>query len=399
MSGKPASAPRSGEPRPPSAVFARSLALVSPRLPEALAGETCLRAMLAIAELIPAPFAGIFGFESRLGEEPPEVDLAAGAAAADAGIAPLGEPGPANPLAGLFGDDPTWRSLASLARDWSCPGTPLHRRVHSVWLEFDRVCAGVARPAPGYFLGFGSDGSGTRSGRPVPPSVILAILHRALPGQGGGFPEVRRRAQAFLDALPAEAWVDHVGLLLPRGVPAVRMELGGMDAKGLVKCLADLGWPGSRSEARAWLEALEPHGAELCLHLDIGTELLPKAGIQLSFWRSPGRPVLPRWRKLLDDFTARGLCLERKAEGLLAWGQALTGSGGPWDPGAGAQALAQGLGVCGFERRISHLKLVLDGAGAPAVKGYFGARLLPAWPGQAGLRPHPGAKDRTAGGN
>ena len=100
------------------------------------------------------------------------------------------------------------------------------------------------------------------------------------------------------------------------------------------------------------------------LSFDIGSEILPRTGLEGSFSRLPRRE--PRWKDLFDRLVDRGLCAPEKRDAALAW----PGYDSFWTAPEGwpvSPRLAAGF----FVRNLSHVKGRLPSRSEPEAKVYL----------------------------
>lgn len=280
-----------------------------------------------------------------------EIRLAPADAPVDLSIR-VKDPSAAQRIAGL----PLAAHLRELLSLWSDATGPL-APVRSLWLELDldRQLSWELSPIPCAELP-----------QSVEPDWLTITLLPALRGKplAEGQRGVIRRC---LEAIPAPGYVLYVFSLLPRGRDAVRLEVFGLDLPVLLEYLDGVA-PRSAREARGIAPLFE--GTErLHLSLDLGSEVLPRIGIEGSFPRQPGRE--PRWKELFSRLESRGLCSPAKRDAALAW----PGYDTFWTaPAAWPVAAAGARGYC--LRRLSHIKVACEPDRIPEAKAYLAFELL-----------------------
>jgi hypothetical protein len=231
---------------------------------------------------------------------------------------------------------------------WAEGAFPL---VDSVWLEFD--------------LG--------RESEEIPSPVVCAKLQPAAPLPwliDTLFPALHgkpltksqeRLVRLCHESIPTQAYLLYAFSLLARGIDAVRLELFGLDPAGIDAFLGRVA-PGTAT----WVEdvaALFEGVERIHLSLDLGTEVLPRIGVEGSFSRLPSRE--PGWQELLDRLVACGLCRPDEREAALAWPgyDTFRTATRAWPADAGLRD------VC--FRRLSHVKVVCRPDRAPEAKLYL----------------------------
>jgi hypothetical protein len=248
------------------------------------------------------------------------------------------------------------RSLAALVERWQDPASELHDGIQDVWLEFDDRRAG----ALSVFVGF------ARTPATVASRLRLASL--AASSLGADVSPALRRC---VHACPAGAFVSHLGLMLGRPAPFVRVNVRRLEPPDLAAYLAAVGWDGDAADATALASELRElmDGVTLCL--DVGSVVQQRLGFEAH--AVPGAPE-PRWEALFDALVARGWCTAPKRDALLAWPGLLTPpTAGSWPAGLARDALlAPADHFTAIARVISHVKLVLAPELPVRAKGYIG---------------------------
>jgi hypothetical protein len=319
------------------------LEVVLPHLGAALAGEQARARLLALAHRLPGRTLTALEIHLAPDGAGQRVDLALRWAPPSPGLDPAEASPPAAgwpAFVGRWAARPRWRD-----------------RAPALWLEHDLDDTGegagpasppllCARLAPG------------ATSRWVAATLLPAMLGRPLPAAR------RRLLLRCWRAIPEPARPLYVFALLSRPGAAVRLELaGGLDLAGAIDYLRRLGAPGPAAGVAA-LQPLLGDAGRLHLSLDLGEEILPRVGVEVSFPHQPARE--PRWRRLLDRLVAAGLCAPAARDAVLAWpGQdSLWSAGARWPAGPGAAAAR-------CVRCLSHVKLVCDGPRPPSAKVYL----------------------------
>jgi hypothetical protein len=306
----------------------------------------------ALARGLPPLSSG--GFECR---------LAAGAEAVDL---QLFLPRVRLPLTPALQAQPAWRALGALCETWTegagAEGALLGEGLRDVWVELDLQAAGEAPGPPGLFFHLAAG---------APAGVLPALAARFLPEAHAL--AVARAAKRALASLPPGAELSHLGVMLGRpGAPTcLRVCNLGRDDVGPV--LARLGDPAAAEGA---LGALASGCESFALLLD--DEGGSRLGLE-GFLAPAAAPAA--WSPVLARLAGAGLASAGKSAALLRW----PGVQGPPPDGPWPAHLALGERLLGphaasvLQRRISHLKLVLEGGRVTAAKAYlaFDHRWLP----------------------
>jgi hypothetical protein len=164
--------------------------------------------------------------------------------------------------------------------------------------------------------------------------------------------------------------------MLSRRTDKVRLCIDRLAPEALVEFVRRLGDDGLAGAVREAVRVWSGLADELCLNVDVGTELSPRVGLECYFL---GESSLERARKLgafLDRLVERGLCTPAKRAGVLAypgvshersdralWPELLLRS---------SSFLGAGT-LSAFARDVHHLKLVCHPEGQLEAKAYLWA--------------------------
>lgn len=275
-----------------------------------------------------------------------EVRLAAGPAPLDLSVRLL-EPDQGREISGRIASP----ALREFLCRWS-ERDPELAAFRSVWLEFDldRPSSDLLEPVVAVKLP-----------RDAELGWIADVLLPALRGNPLSASQ-RDLIKACHGAIPSPGFLLYVFDLSPRGTGAVRLEIFGLDPAGIVGYLRRVA---PESADRVGEVAALFGGVErLHLSVDMGSEILPRIGIEGSFPRLPRRE--PRWPALFDRLVGRGLCTPEKREAALAW----PGYDTFWTaPVEWPVATARARGFCA--RTLSHVKIVSQPDREPEAKAYL----------------------------
>jgi hypothetical protein len=232
-----------------------------------------------------------------------------------------------------------------------------------VWLELDGDEEGRA-PSPSVFVGLAE-------GRPTRATAEEAL--RLLLGAGTLSRSWEGVARCF-SACGGPARVSHVGAMLARSTPTLRVNVNDVPPDGAAGYLEAAGWPGAVAEATDTLDWLTALVDRITLCLDVGRDaaVLPRLGFECSFTGAHRDEA--RWRALLDTLVARGLSAPATRDALLAWPELVLpiGRAEPW-PAALVKAslTAPATAFTAVDCRISHVKVCLEPGRPLTAKGYL----------------------------
>jgi hypothetical protein len=180
--------------------------------------------------------------------------------------------------------------------------------------------------------------------------------------------------ERFSSPCPEPAHISHIGVMMGRSVPAIRVHVSPLPFDAFPSFLGDIGWGGDEEEVRSLARLLLVHGDLVVLCFDVvAGNVLPRLGLECFFSQKHGMD--PRWEPLLARLVALGLAAPDKAQALLRWPGTITPAAAeaPWPDELLVESLMRPADVFGaIDRRLSHVKLTWT-AGAPvSAKAYFG---------------------------
>jgi hypothetical protein len=344
------------------------LEIAAPRLPRALADPHVLTRVGGA--LAPVPRCG---FEVRLSGSP-RVDVQQWITVDD--------DEPQRLRAHL--SDLGWRRLDRFLARWGEPSSDLHREVSDLWLELDQPAAGSQSEVPAsatlpplsVFVGFPPEPSTASERLGVAEAVLDLVLER--PAWGPWRANVRR----CFEACPEGAFVSHIGMMLGRSAPALRINVKRLGPDRLGPYLQGVGWwealDGTVRQA-AWDQAAETMSQlhrlvdRITVGFDVGARVYPRLGFECVAAGQP--PAEPRWGTFLDELVAQGMCTVSKRDALLAWPGVTVPSedDGPWPPElirAGLVRPQDHFSV--FVRQLGHVKVAYEPGRTLEAKAYFG---------------------------
>ena len=231
----------------------------------------------------------------------------------------------------------------------------LLQQIRNIWLEFDRSCHGVPTSRPSVFFGIDR----TRSHQRAAEAGLTLLRGSPLPA------DLTHTLSHCFGALPTNARVFQVGMMLSRKTTPVRLCVGGLTLDQLSGYLSAIGWSGSMDDLTDVLEALSHPLQALAVDLDVDGDVGPRLGIECYVGGEYSLVnVHPNWELFLERLVELGLCLPSKRDALLAW------------PGYSFRdAILPSI----FLRGINHVKLVWEPPGRVSAKAYLS--FVHAWRG------------------
>jgi hypothetical protein len=325
----------------------------APHLRPPLVAVAASAAVRHVAGQLPAGITNWVDIECRLAADRPQVDL----------IVKVDRRGRA-----MLAAQP-WPRLRALARAWGDSATTLHRAVGAVWLEYDidRVAAvpgedrRTLRPRVFLDLAPGAYAASSTACR------LTAIADALAPLAGEPTPGwLRRGLERCLRHLPPHAYLLYVGLPAEDRIERVRLCVLGLGEDRIAGYLSAVGWPGDLTDLREHLARLAgvPGGeavriATLHFDLDDRERVKPALGFEYPLARRPQVRGAIREQPLFECLVACGACDAGKRDALLRW------------PGCAIETLPHAIWPSLVMRRVSHVKVVYQSAGALEAKAYL----------------------------
>jgi hypothetical protein len=329
-----------------------TLEALGPLLPPQLIDPAASRGLATIAASVP-DVATTFGFECRLRETDPTVDL---------GLAISPANGGRELLASLDGNleepigptrDARWRRIRDFGRGWSDPDAALHDWVPFVFMEFDAAAAAATIPIPSLFVAL--DAPLAPLARDAPPAVSppIAALRQSFALLSGRplEPDVDEAVVRAFRSLPEGGWVMHVGVMLGRDSKGLRLSVCA-PGDAVPAYLRGLDGDEAAAGAAELLERIRAHVPRTQVDFDLTPALHPRLGFGLQPRVEGG------WARLLADVEAEGWSSSRKTKALLEW------------PGRSEARLGGVPHV--LHRNLSHVKLVCTSGEPTQAKAYIG---------------------------
>jgi hypothetical protein len=306
------------------------------------------------------------GFETRL-DSCPQVDLQQCVLSQDGGPQRLREF-----LTGRFtsatSTSSKWVRVDGFLAQWGDTSSVLHREIPELWLELDNL--GTSTPSPetelplSFFLGLKAQPGRLQDRFKVAKEAIDLLLETA-------WRDWQANVKICFESCGEEAFISHLGVMLGRPAPALRINIKQLQVDGVAKFLRDVDWPGNVEEVMAFLESLDELGG-FTICLDVGAEIFPQIAFECVPKRSEDAHA---WNGFLDSIVQKGWCLPEKRDALLLWPGFITpaNSEAPWPASLIHASLLKPVDqFTVFERQISHVKLTLRPGRTVEAKAYFG---------------------------
>lgn len=363
--------------------ISRYLDFLWPTIPQELISDVSYSHIRDMASLVPGALAfSAFGFECRLGGREPTADFLFSLQKDNSGPEILSGELPKNDFDASLFSIPQWKQVRYFGKQWANPPSPLYGGIDDVWLEFDISAHGAqgARIPSLFFSPFmnyhhhNGGALGIDEGLRLLENIFLWVKGRSASASA------TQNWKKCIEMLPSLKQLFQVGLMLSRSdSDSLRMCIT-LEHGTFKQYLSHIHWPGNFEKLNPVLEKLSTLFEHLYLHIDVGSSISEKIGIECKFPKRKAPSREPRWYPFLDYLVEKGLCLPSKRDGLLAFpGYQKTDINACPRP---LQELASRLTLSYssfFVRTIYHVKLVYRETETWEAKGYFGINHL--WKG------------------
>ncbi len=232
----------------------------------------------------------IFSFEIRLHGGLPHVDYLMRISATN--LMHLFDCGSSKNLSEHMAAHPAWQKVYRLALLCNDPGSPLHRELDHIWLEFDLDRPVMDIPVPDLFY------YQPNSTDPLPTILALADIFYGPSKETIPLASLTR----CLDNIPPGSSIHQVGFGLRRNCDAIRLQVLGLATQDIPDYLAAIGWPYTTSPLEPLLNLISHYDLRSVM-VDIGRQPKPKIGIE-GFFTEYGN-TLQQW---LDELVKQGWC-------------------------------------------------------------------------------------------
>jgi hypothetical protein len=283
-----------------------------------LISEKGLRSVSLMAEELPGSLAhSTFGLECPLGGKTGRVDLLLCATAASGGRGAL-----LTLVSSASGEQ--WRGIGDFARAWANPSSLFHENADRVWLEFDVPAVHSGLSVPSFFFA-------PRTPRSTEPDLVVAAAGIELLRAERISVPLSTRLTACFEALPQDAFVFQVGIMLSRPPGAVRLCIYGLSPAEIVEYLRRLDWAGPEEALKRTLETLSALTRFVCLDLDVDSQGVRKnLGLE-CYCFAPDQPLREvDWSPFLDHLVSSRLCSPGEREVLGGLTKCVRSSGEAW---------------------------------------------------------------------
>lgn len=271
---------------------------------EPFVGEERFLRLLEFARELPIAVNAL-GLELRLGDRADEVDYL---------ISLKDQVEVVSALAHSLRDEiaflPAGSRVGDFLKEWVAPDGRVRSRAPLLWLEYDQGDVSFARE-PGLFVAPAGCFDETVVDEMTPFFDHLYGVTDAL--------ALKEAFAGTVHALPGNSRVKHLGAMPSRNPSFLRCVLEDIDAKMLLKVLANLGWPGHLGSLNHILSDIADHTflTPARVDLDFCDGIQPKLG--LEFLLVGDQAPTDGGVSLLELLRDRGLCSQAKFRSMSQW--------------------------------------------------------------------------------
>jgi hypothetical protein len=344
--------------------------ILEPDFPSALFSPSAIAGLRSVIPVL-APVCGIqLGFECRLNDDS-RVDLLQCLIASRGHIQTFRQTINSTSANENAVSDAVWERIQILCARWCEGGSFLSKSLQDLWLEFDVEAAYESRPRPSLFVGLHPDLHDWEQRFLAAKDVLTtlnaeAISHSALKDNLGHCFKV----------CAGRASLSHVGVMLARPIPVVRVCVQGLKLSEIPVFLLDVEWPGDLTQVKNLLETAGPMIDEIHLILDVGENCVTYPRLGLECFIALSETSVAKWGTFSQWLVEQGLCSAAKRADLLDWHRPLTPPQTPlpWPEILIAESLLHSPEkLMILDRQINHIKLDLLSPQRLEAKAYLGA--------------------------
>lgn len=250
-------------------------------------------------------------------------------------------------------EQPLWQRLQAFLQVWPTQ----FPSINEVWLEYDvdtRSYGGPALPLPAIFIGLPHRVTPATITYPTAAAALNLLL-------GDQWRPWQAAVEQCFKACPPGAFISHIGLMLSRETPVLRVNVKRLKPQLLENYLQQVGWPEATDIVSELMQTLtnQVNGVVVCL--DVGCQVYPKLGLECMV-RSQDKhsQALSSWDTFLSYLVEQHLCDANKKEALLNWHEIVnpTNAQAPWPSHLIAESLLRPKSdFSQFNCKISHTKI------------------------------------------
>lgn len=253
---------------------------------------------------LPGGSTELFGFENQLGLNGKNSDIAI--CFSKENFNALGNW--CNCLSFNLGPDTYWSVIGDIAAG---KGNSLRESLNLVWIELDRPeCNKNGMQEPGFFLELLRN--------KTCPEFVCSHVIPILTGNQNHPACVM--VDTCLSMLPENAQLIHLGYFPTRSTEKLRITISFNDYHEISPYCSRIFKEGLSRKIQTRIDEFSAYSDFGVLHLDIGTEIENRLGIEMRFQENEQNPEYQwRWHEVFSMLTRRGLCLTEEAQSILGF--------------------------------------------------------------------------------
>jgi squalene-hopene/tetraprenyl-beta-curcumene cyclase len=263
--------------------------------------------------------------------------------------------------------------LLKFCAEWGRADSLFFRSIPNLIFEYDVRDHPERISSPSIFIAMERVDDESPAEESVTPAIKRTVIESAL----AQFLDPARVAMLMggidrcLSSAPINASISHLGLMLSRNTPAVRINVRSLHYDQFSSFLAAIGWNGPREKLEDAIAESYAFAERINLAIDVGEQIGPAIGLECSTYVH--NPM--RWERILRDFVARSICTEEQHLGLSKWWGRQSPSTNPitWPSNLIAEGLLQNADrFAVIDRYISHFKMTWQADAPRKFKCYLG---------------------------
>lgn len=264
-----------------------------------------------------------------------------------------------------------WQRIQQVCLSCTNPTATTHE-TESIWLEFALDGELSEITIPSVFLSLGEERLQYLNDNPA--NVCSWLTEKAIEPILGQILSVQlqQNLRVCLEALPINAQVLYVGVMLSEQNSTIRLNISGIPPLEISEYLVEIGWTGSATELEAIALNLQSLVDRIVLNFDIGMTVASKVGLECFVDRHLEKNS--QWQPLLNYLVSNKLSTPEKCQALLAWPGFCDEQSSPVPWPRNLTAISNFLGKRASSilvRELNHIELILISGNSLEAKGYL----------------------------
>ncbi|MBU2510106.1 hypothetical protein KJ966_02170 [bacterium] len=277
-----------------------------------------------IVEKFPPLMLPGIGFESRLYDKNPSLDLFFSIEKEFQDK--VGLPEGLNFNESLFSHF-VWQNILHFCKQWSVPGSVLEKSINTVFFEFDVGDSIADIPVPAVFLQLNDsmyrvnpDQQESNFKKLIRPDCDWVFEFLSLLKNRTITSATKDSAWRCFASLPPGTIIDHAAIMLSRTPDVMRLNVAHLSEELLYDYLEKIGLGHRILDIQPRLSTYCGFIDHMVLALDVGEEIYPRIGIELRMPKIGLELATQKnWYPFLDYLVKENLCTKEKRDGLVSW--------------------------------------------------------------------------------